>query len=508
MQRTSLVLRSLGLACVFAAAGCGTAPTEFSESLAALSSGSRTYTKTFDGESFTIETYKPSCSNPDILIVNHGSSRNTYMSGGRVLADRECLVIVAPIFPDSRYSSRTYQRGGIVNSSGSIVSSRGWTTRFEEAVVEWALSEVSGSPDVYLFGFSAGGQFLSRVAAYDPVPGVRRYVVSSPSTHVLPSLTEDVPYGFDGFSNASNMLRAYLALPLTILVGEDDDDPNSSALAKGPAAMRQGEDRLERAINTFERGEDVAQAHGWTFNWRLVIASEVAHSGSSMLRADADELESAFGFDESSSSDSTPPTIKVISPANHAELQQDSTITLAAEVKDHSGLERVELVWHYNGRVFTCGSSSTCSRSGDAYSWRLFVGTGERRFQFRARDNAGNTTTTTERTISLVSNPSAVDTTPPSITMTYPQNGASLEGGQRITVSAIVGDNVGLDRVSLEWDYNGRVFECGVSSTCSVSGDTFTWRLTVGTGRRDFRVTASDEAGNEATSPDWRVTYW
>lgn len=163
-----------------------------------------------------------------------------------------------------------------------------WTTRLEEPMIDWARSHVGGDADVFLFGHSAGGQFLSRVAAYERPEDVSRIVVASPSTWVLPSLTEDAPYGFDGLgTNAEERaaLKEYLALPMTIYLGSEDDNPDDADLSTGSAAMRQGSNRLDRGINTFEMGQEVAEANGWNFNWSLVIAEGVGHSGSAMLRA-------------------------------------------------------------------------------------------------------------------------------------------------------------------------------------------------------------------------------
>ena len=247
-----------------------------------------TQTETFDGESIEFEIYLPNDSNPDILFVHHGSSRSTYSSGSEDVADEEGLAVFAPIFPESKYDSDEYQRGGIVDDSDRVLPEDQWTTRLEEPMIDWARSQVGGDADVYLFGFSAGGQFLSRVAAYERPQNVSRIVVGSPSTWVLPSLTEDGPYGFDGLGTDAEerqALQEYLALPMTIYLGSEDDDPNDPDLSTSAAAMRQGSNRLERGINTFEMGQEVAEANGWEFNWSLVIADGVGHSGSSMLRA-------------------------------------------------------------------------------------------------------------------------------------------------------------------------------------------------------------------------------
>jgi pimeloyl-ACP methyl ester carboxylesterase len=98
-------------------------------------------------------------------------------------------------FQSRNRNSDEYQRGGIVDDDDRVLPEDQWTTRLEEPMIDWARSQVGGDADVYLFGSSAGAQFLSRVAAYERPQDVTRFVVASPSTWVLPSLTEDGPTG-------------------------------------------------------------------------------------------------------------------------------------------------------------------------------------------------------------------------------------------------------------------------------------------------------------------------
>lgn len=266
---------------------------------AQIGSGSRYQDRSFDGTKIRLYTYRPACSNPNILLVFHGTTRDAvgYRDSARKLADQRCLVVVAPLFDEERFPSNDYQRGGLLDSDKRLRPASDWTTRFVELIIPWAKTQLGGTPKVYLYGHSAGGQFLSRVAAYERIPGIARYVVANPSTHVLPSLTEDVPYGFDRLSTDAaerEALRQYLGLPLTVYLGELDNDPNDPDLASGSAAIRQGADRLERGRNTFEMARSVAAANGWTFRWRLTTAPDVGHSHGGMIRSSA--TTQAFGF--------------------------------------------------------------------------------------------------------------------------------------------------------------------------------------------------------------------
>lgn len=59
-------------------------------------------------------------------------------------------------------------------------------------------------------------------------------------------------------------------------------------------AVRQGKNRLVRGEQVFRLAEKSADAEGLEFNWKLVHAKDVGHSGGGRLRAD--EMIEALGF--------------------------------------------------------------------------------------------------------------------------------------------------------------------------------------------------------------------
>jgi len=202
------------------------------------------------------------------------------------LADKMCLIVYAPLFDKKRFPGWRYNRGGIVRD-GRVLPQTEWTVGYVRDLLQWArLREHRPGAPYYLFGHSAGGQFLSRVAAFGLPADARRIVIANPSTYVLPSLDEDAPYGlgnaFDKLSG-EKQLREYLKLPLTVYLG--DEDTGDKDLTQNGPAMRQGENRLERGENFFELGRSVAKENGWVFGWRLVKARSVGHSARKMLSA-------------------------------------------------------------------------------------------------------------------------------------------------------------------------------------------------------------------------------
>ena len=264
-------------------------------------SGSGELTTVQRGISLSVFTYRPGgCASRGVLLVFHGQRRNAddYRDHARRFARRACLSVYAPRFDRDRFRNWQYQRGGIVRRQ-IPESPDEWTVSLVQGLVNWALErEGGGEKTVYLFGHSAGAQFLSRVAAYAAPTGVSRFVVANPSSHVWPSIEEPIPYGFGEFPGwfpkPVLSLKRYLSLPLTIYLGSEDT--GSRSLSRKAGAVRQGANRLERGENAFQAAQALAREKGWPFNWKLVIAIGVGHSARRMLRAF--EAEDAFGLDK------------------------------------------------------------------------------------------------------------------------------------------------------------------------------------------------------------------
>jgi pimeloyl-ACP methyl ester carboxylesterase len=234
----------------------------------------------------TVFTHRPKCDEPSLLLVFHGLGRNAeaYRNRARRLGDRLCAIVVTPLFDTKRFPTWRYQRGGIAEGS-KVKPPREWTGRFVIDLVNWVQKQEGRSLSYSLIGHSAGGQFLSRVAAFVPT-AARRIVVANPSTYVFPSLETDAPYGLRGVyrgAEAEAALRRYLAAPVTIYLGQEDtgdENRNDSRQARA-----QGETRYDRGRNAFAAGQKAAQAHRVPFNWRLIELPGAGHSARDMFTA-------------------------------------------------------------------------------------------------------------------------------------------------------------------------------------------------------------------------------
>jgi hypothetical protein len=234
------------------------------------------------GTRLEVHTYRPSCAPRLVFAVFHGLGRSAGPERDAVmpLAGKLCAVVVAPVFDAERFPTSQYQRGGVMQR-GTFLPPGHRTVDMVAPLIEWARKEAGQANLPYaLLGHSAGGQFLGRVAAY-MAPDAIRIVIANPSTWVLPTVDVAAPYGFGKVPDGEQALRRYLALPVTVLLGQFDTGQEN--LSNEPEAMAQGENRLSRGRNAFTMAEAAARQHGWTLGWTKAEVPAVGHNAYKMF---------------------------------------------------------------------------------------------------------------------------------------------------------------------------------------------------------------------------------
>ncbi len=234
------------------------------------------------GARLEIFTYRPSCPPRLMIAVFHGLGRSAGAERDTLvpLAGRLCAVVVAPVFDAERFPASRYQRGGVMKG-GAFLPPGDRTVDMVAPLIDWARTGSGAANLPYaLVGHSAGGQFVSRVAAYT-VQNATRIVIANPSTWVLPRLDVAAPYGFDKVPEGEQALRRYLALPIAVLLGQLDT--GSENLSNEPEAMAQGDNRLSRGHSAFSMVETVARERRWMLGWTKAEIPAVGHNAGKML---------------------------------------------------------------------------------------------------------------------------------------------------------------------------------------------------------------------------------
>ena len=250
--------------------------------IAGLPVGKSSFSLEHPSEPLQVFTYKPAkYAGGPLVMVCHGTLRNAeeYRDHTIAMADRLNVLVAAPLFDAERFPSWRYHRGGVLDAQGKATDPSSWTYRRLNQIVE-EIRRREGKPSLpfALIGHSAGGQFLVRMCAfYDS--GAFAIVAANPGSELFPTLEQKFGYGYGGLPESlsnERVMRQYLAQPLTIYLGTDDNGPDE--YFDGSAeAMVQGPGRLQRGHAVFNFAQGLAKKKGWRFNWRLVEALQIPH---------------------------------------------------------------------------------------------------------------------------------------------------------------------------------------------------------------------------------------
>jgi poly(3-hydroxybutyrate) depolymerase len=251
-------------------------------------SGSAASEMEIKGTRLEVFTYKPASYRGErMILVLHGTLRNAeeYRDNARAMGERFRALIVSPKFDAERFPSIRYQRGGITRPDGSAAPPDEWTYAFIPEIAN-RIRQMERRPEMpyYLIGHSAGGQFLVRMAGFFD-SGAAGIVAANAGSALFP--TRDAAFGY-GFGNlppelsSDDVIRRYLAQPLTLYLGTGDNAPDEY-FDTSKEAMAQGGGRYQRNLAVYEAARKLAHERGWPFHWRIVKARMVGHDHQAMF---------------------------------------------------------------------------------------------------------------------------------------------------------------------------------------------------------------------------------
>lgn len=226
-----------------------------------------------------------------VLIAMHGASRDAKRTRDvwAAHADAAKLLVFAPHFDAERFKTAWYQQGGI-----SVAATADETTfavidrLFNHIREQFALPQTQYA----IYGHSAGGQFVQRMHLLRPSPRVSHYLAANPGYYTLPEWRADkiayaYPFTVVGQKDGVTLARAALARPMTLLLGDKDNDPNHFQLNNSAGAMAQGAHRFARGENFLSYAKTVAAELKVPFVWRAVVVPGVDHDNAAMAKAAA-----------------------------------------------------------------------------------------------------------------------------------------------------------------------------------------------------------------------------
>lgn len=261
-----------------------------------------------NGKRLRVYTYRPTNFDPSngrIWFVQHGAQRDAdhYVRLALASANTYGTLVLGIEFNTADFPNSEHFAFGIVSSGvadwraereGRLLAPDAYLFNEVERLFVAVRSELSGQQTgYYLFGHSAGAQFVHRMMTVVPCARVLGAVAANAGWYTLPIYDGRsgfrLPYSLHGLPSGDLDLRALFSAPMTVLLGANDtslatEDPNVRATT---GAMGQGEHRLARGQYYFDVGQQAAASIGAPFNWRLQIVPDVGHNARHMYPAAA-----------------------------------------------------------------------------------------------------------------------------------------------------------------------------------------------------------------------------
>jgi poly(3-hydroxybutyrate) depolymerase len=251
----------------------------------------------------TFHGYVPTTlqSSPDVVVLIHGTPGKDetaqdvaryYLQNWIAFAQERGVILIAPAFDDANFGSKSGNQalGGYRSLLGRNIGADEFVLRVVERY-----QSAFGSTDArfYLYGHSAGGQFVARFIVKHP-GRVKGAVISAAATYPHPNLDVPWPYGLgepqatvqwrdpDGetaldFAPCPEDYLAAARLPVTVVVGLNDLEWQPDRTGQ------RGNQRVAIARNWVQDMNRFAAQHGVESKIRLELIPNLGHSSIGLL---------------------------------------------------------------------------------------------------------------------------------------------------------------------------------------------------------------------------------
>ncbi len=223
-----------------------------------------------------------------IVFVMHGVKRDAdnYRDNWTAAAERFGFLLLCPEFTKVDYPGRTaYQLGNLVDGAGEPLPKAAWTFGVIERLFDFVREATGNASERYhIYGHSAGGQFVHRLALFLPEARYATAVAANTGWYTMPTFGgRRFPYGLKGSAGTPETLKRALGNRLVLLLGEQDTDAEDPFLRQSKGARRQGKNRFERGQAFYAAASHEAAGLGVTLNWTLETVPGAAHFDQLMM---------------------------------------------------------------------------------------------------------------------------------------------------------------------------------------------------------------------------------
>ncbi len=235
-----------------------------------------------------------------VMIVLPGAGRNgiDYRNAWVEASEEYGLLVLALEYPEKYYPEFwSYNLGGMIydvnireDTYKITLDPSQWIFQDFDRIFNLVKEELDLTSESYdLFGHSAGGQVIHRLALFHPQSMADRIVAANSGWYTLPSNNQPFPYGLDGIIPSSEQLD--FSSQLTVFLGEKDDaNETRGDLRRSPEVDVQGTHRLARGQYFYQVAKELAEEREMEFNWQIHVLPNVGHDYKTMSQHAASYL--------------------------------------------------------------------------------------------------------------------------------------------------------------------------------------------------------------------------
>ncbi|MBD1584710.1 hypothetical protein [Pseudoalteromonas sp. S16_S37] len=255
-----------------------------------------------------------------VLLVIPGAGRNawSYRDSWVEAAEQYNVLILSPAYAEDDYDFASYHLGGTVSdlvfnnkqalAEGKKTSkyrfedqellfdinhdAQSWLFNDFDRIFNSAISALAAPQSNYdIFGHSAGGQILHRLAIFHPDSKAQRIVAANAGSYTVANRENNIPFGLKNSKLSDEHLHRSFAKQLILLIGElDNDSETRGSMLHTPTLDKQGLGRLARSHYFFAHSAQYAANINAKFNWQHQVVKGVGHDFKKMSKAAAQYL--------------------------------------------------------------------------------------------------------------------------------------------------------------------------------------------------------------------------
>ncbi len=240
--------------------------------------------------------YRPEQAAQSILVVAHGMTGNEEQASDVAYkflkrwvryADMHRLILIVPVFDTERFGNLSGGYGGYRNLIGKYVPADDFVNGL---VDRYSAFTVSQSQKFYLYGHSAGGQFVSRYVAIH-ADNIIKAVISAAGRYSYPTKKASWPYGAGHFSKRVTWadgsktlvsfdpsIKGYAAAAEVVSVVVGDKDTKKQP--QRPAHI--GSNRIDFSRSWAVAMNRQAKKYGYSANVAVHIVPNVGHNSAQL----------------------------------------------------------------------------------------------------------------------------------------------------------------------------------------------------------------------------------